>query len=116
MLCFRSISDFCRLAQYDGHNLSYVFIAYTAEQFNTPEDFGVLHQMADVAARNAGVIAYWVGCSCMPDNQLEEDVSGLLKHCELDLLTFHQGLPHMRRHSRRAIPCHRSWSSIEQPI
>ncbi|KAI4682930.1 hypothetical protein J4E81_009554 [Alternaria sp. BMP 2799] len=62
------------LAQHDAHDLSYVFIAYTAEQFNTPEDFGVLHQMADVAARNAGVIAYWVGCSCMPDNQLEEDV------------------------------------------
>ncbi|CAN9403423.1 unnamed protein product [Alternaria alternata] len=62
------------LAQQNGHSLSYVFIAYTAEQFNTPDDFRVLHEIADAAARNAGVIAYWVGCSCMPDNQLEEDV------------------------------------------
>ncbi|EDU46851.1 hypothetical protein PtrSN002B_008479 [Pyrenophora tritici-repentis] len=54
--------------------LDYIFIAYTAEQFNRPEDFKVLHEMADAAARNAGVIAYWVGCSCMPDGQLEEDV------------------------------------------
>jgi len=30
--------------------------------------------MADAAARNAGVIAYWIGCSCMPDGQLQEDV------------------------------------------
>ncbi|KAL6153980.1 hypothetical protein ACJBU6_07271 [Exserohilum turcicum] len=57
-----------------GAHLSYVFIAYTAEQFNTPEGFRVLHQMADAAARRAGVMAYWVGCSCMPDNQLQEDV------------------------------------------
>ncbi|KAL7777032.1 hypothetical protein CFE70_007453 [Pyrenophora teres f. teres 0-1] len=57
-----------------GQELEYIFIAYTAEQFNRPEDFKVLHQMADAAARNAGVIAYWVGCSCMPDGQLEEDV------------------------------------------
>ncbi|KAB2099238.1 hypothetical protein AG0111_0g12567 [Alternaria gaisen] len=62
------------LAQQSGHSLSYVFIAYTAEQFNTPDDFRVLHEIADAAARNAGVMAYWVGCSCMPDNQLEEDV------------------------------------------
>jgi len=57
-----------------GQDLQYIFIAYTAEQFNTPEDFRVLHQMADAAARNAGVIAYWIGCSCMPDGQLQEDV------------------------------------------
>ncbi|USP80802.1 hypothetical protein yc1106_08076 [Curvularia clavata] len=60
--------------QPSGQPLSYVFVAYTAEQFNTPEDFKVLHQLADDAARRAGVMAYWVGCSCMPDNQLQEDV------------------------------------------
>lgn len=57
-------------------NLSYVFIAYTAEQFKSSEDLMALHQMADAAARNAGAMAYWVGCSCMPDHdQLQEDVS-----------------------------------------
>jgi hypothetical protein len=59
-----------------GRDLSYVFVAYTAEQFRSIEDLRTLHQMADAAARNAGVAAYWVGCSCMPDpNELQEDVS-----------------------------------------
>jgi hypothetical protein len=61
-------------------SLSYVFIAYTAEQFQSSEDLMALHQMADAAARNAGVMAYWVGCSCMPDHdQLQEDVSRLYR-------------------------------------
>jgi hypothetical protein len=69
------ITNVSRIDQYkSGQNLSYIFVAYTAEQFNAPDDFRVLHQMADVAARNAGVTAYWVGCSCMPDNQLQDDV------------------------------------------
>lgn len=56
-------------------DLSYVFIAYTAEQFQSPEDLRALHQIADAAARNAGVIAYWVGCSCMPDpSEMTQDV------------------------------------------
>lgn len=57
-----------------GNSLSYIFMAYTAEQFRTSSDLDALHQMADAAARNAGVMAYWVGCSCMPDDQLQEDV------------------------------------------
>lgn len=53
-----------------------MFVAYTGEQFQSIEDLRVLHQMADAAARNAGVMAYWIGCSCMPDpDQLQEDVS-----------------------------------------
>jgi hypothetical protein len=59
-----------------GADLSYVFIAYTGEQFQTTEDLRALHSIADAAARNAGVQAYWVGCSCMPDpDDLQEDVS-----------------------------------------
>ncbi|EMD59138.1 hypothetical protein GGP41_009030 [Bipolaris sorokiniana] len=81
-LCFLRDGRPAKIAKVDdwiaeqggAHNLSYVFVAYTAEQFNTPEDFRVLHEMADAAARRAGAIAYWVGCSCMPDNQLQEDV------------------------------------------
>lgn len=67
----------CRITQYKSErDLSYVFIAYTAEQFEDTEDLRALHQIADAAARNAGVLAYWVGCSCMPDpDQMQEDVS-----------------------------------------
>jgi hypothetical protein len=37
-----------------------------------------LHQIAEAAARNAGVPAYWVGCSCMPEPEnMEEDVNPL---------------------------------------
>lgn len=65
------------ISQYKSeHNLSYIFVAYTAEQFQSNEDLMALHQIADAAARNAGVTAYWVGCSCMPQpEQLQEDVS-----------------------------------------
>lgn len=56
-------------------SLSYIFVAYTAEQFQTIDDLKDLHQIADAAARNAGVSAYWVGCSCMPEPaQLQDDV------------------------------------------
>ena len=61
---------------HDTHRtLSYIFIAYTAEQFQSTEDMIALHQIAEAAARNAGVAAYWVGCSCMPEQEhLQEDV------------------------------------------
>lgn len=65
-----------RITQYKRErDLSYVFVAYTAEQFQSTEDLRALHQIADAAARNAGVAAYWVGCSCMPDPaELTQDV------------------------------------------
>lgn len=73
-----------------GEHLSYVFVAYTGEQFSTTEDLRTLHAIADAAARNAGVQAYWVGCSCMPDPEdLQDDVSlrsWLLTHS----LTIHR--------------------------
>jgi len=64
------------ITQYKAErNLSYVFIAYTAEQFQNTEDLIALHKIADAAARNAGVMAYWIGCSCMPEpDQMQEDV------------------------------------------
>jgi len=55
-------------------DLSYVFVAYTGEQFETEDDMRALHQIGDAAARNAGVPAYWVGCSCMDPNDLRDDV------------------------------------------
>jgi hypothetical protein len=65
-----------RITQYKRErDLSYIFVAYTAEQFQSTEDLRALHQIADAAARNAGVTAYWVGCSCMPDPaELSQDV------------------------------------------
>ncbi|GAO18681.1 hypothetical protein UVI_02058970 [Ustilaginoidea virens] len=52
----------------------YLFIAYTAEQFEE-QDFEDLHHIAERAAREAGVPAYWVGCSCMQDKEeIEDDV------------------------------------------
>lgn len=65
------------ITQYKSERtLAYVFVAYTAEQFSALEDLRELHQIADAAARNAGVPAYWVGCSCMPETEnLQEDVS-----------------------------------------
>ncbi|KAF4539923.1 3-hydroxyisobutyrate dehydrogenase [Lasiodiplodia theobromae] len=56
---------------------SYLFIAYTAEQFShsSEEDMQALHAIAETAARAAGLPAYWVGCSCMPDErEMEDDV------------------------------------------
>lgn len=71
-----SVDEWIARNKSDRDVLSYVFVAYTAEQFqNTPEDNAALAKMADVAARNAGVKAYWIGASCMPEPEnLQEDV------------------------------------------
>ncbi|KAF2203025.1 hypothetical protein GQ43DRAFT_439211 [Delitschia confertaspora ATCC 74209] len=64
--------------QYDksGRNLSYLFVAYTQEQFPDEDQYNrELHEIADAAARNAGVTAYWIGNSCMPEpHNLTEDI------------------------------------------
>lgn len=59
-------------------DLRYLFVAYTTEQFdhNSRNDMEALHQIAETAARAAGVPAYWVACSCMPEPEnLQDDVS-----------------------------------------
>lgn len=62
----------------NGQNsaLQYLFIAYTATQFShkSPDDNYALHVIAEAAARRAGVHAYWLACSCMPDNEMSEDL------------------------------------------
>ncbi|KAF3934406.1 hypothetical protein ABW19_dt0202474 [Dactylella cylindrospora] len=65
----------------DGRNtnLSYIFIAYTQDQFPHTEigepDVNELHAIAETAARQAGVIAFWVAASCLRNPQeLESDV------------------------------------------
>jgi hypothetical protein len=57
--------------------LSYLFVAYSTEHFshNSQDDLEALHHIAERAARDAKLPAYWVACSCMPDeNEREEDV------------------------------------------
>ncbi|KAL4738835.1 hypothetical protein BDV11DRAFT_170577 [Aspergillus similis] len=49
-------------------SLEYLFIAYTAEQFPLDEDLDELHAIAARAAKAAGLPAYWIACSCMPDD------------------------------------------------
>ena len=59
------------------NSLNYLFVAYSTEQFNhgSIEDMEALHQIAERATRDAQLPAYWVACSCMPDeSELEEDV------------------------------------------
>jgi hypothetical protein len=53
----------------------YLFVAYTAEQFQGDQDLGALAELAETATRDAGLTAYWIGSSCMADEQeMEEDV------------------------------------------
>lgn len=65
---------------------SYIFVAYTAEQFRTKEDLTILLQLAEKAARNAGVSGFWIGCSCMREpEQVEDDVyriSDIIRGCD----------------------------------
>jgi hypothetical protein len=60
------------------HEMQYVFVAYTTSQFShhDAEDIKCLHNIAKQAAIDAGVGAYWIGASCMSDDEeeLEEDV------------------------------------------
>ncbi|KAF4152479.1 hypothetical protein CNMCM6936_008043 [Aspergillus lentulus] len=55
--------------------IDYLFICYTAEQFSGSTDLDELHRIAEAAARTAGVMAYWIACSCMrDDHEQSEDV------------------------------------------
>lgn len=54
----------------------YLFIAYTTEHFNhnSLADIKALHEIATKAARDAGLTAYWIGASCMQEDDIEDDV------------------------------------------
>ena len=73
-----SIEDVERwTADHPGESLDYLFIAYTAKQFShsSNDDMEAVHVIAQHATRDAGLRAYWIGCSCMPDErELEQDV------------------------------------------
>lgn len=58
-------------------NMDYLFVAYTTEQFNhasIDSDMPALSELAERATRDAGLPAYWIGSSCMRDDDLEKDV------------------------------------------
>lgn len=60
-----------------GQSLSYIFVAYFTQHFDhdSVEDMLALSRMAEKAARDAGVAAYWIGASNMGEGaELETDV------------------------------------------
>lgn len=58
-----------------GHVASYIFVSYTSEQFSNDQEKILLHDVGELAARKAGVPAYWVGSSCLGnDAQTEQNV------------------------------------------
>lgn len=72
-------------------NLSYLFVAYSTEQFshNSDDDKIALHYIAETAARAAKVPAYWVAVSCMKDEtETENDVRPFPLHSHLFQSTF----------------------------
>lgn len=59
--------------------LRYIFLAYTAEQFDE-EDMQDLHSIGERAARLSQCNAFWCGGSCMPlPQELENDVRAILR-------------------------------------
>lgn len=62
---------------HEGQSLDYVFVAYSTTQFSQEDnaDMEALHAIARRATKDASLRAYWVGCSCMPDeHEMEKDV------------------------------------------
>ena len=48
--------------------LRYMFVSYCMDQFgNVEDDLSDLTNLAERAARNYGLPAFWISCSCMPN-------------------------------------------------
>ncbi|KAH7346973.1 hypothetical protein BKA66DRAFT_576536 [Pyrenochaeta sp. MPI-SDFR-AT-0127] len=63
-------------------DVTYAYIAYTSNQFQSIEDYQAVHKMAERATRDAGLSAYWIALSCMPQPEFaEEDVYNLDSIC-----------------------------------
>lgn len=87
-LCFVTNEQYgrCRLVSdwkidpenqhHHGKCPEYLFIAYTTEHFSHSSlaDVKALHAIATKATRDAGLIAYWIGASCMQPDNVEDDV------------------------------------------
>ena len=62
--------------QKQGYRVDFIFVAYTVSQFQG-RDFPALHTIAERAARDAGVGAFWVASECLDHNNWED--VGILK-------------------------------------
>jgi hypothetical protein len=68
--------------KYHGRCPEYLFISYTDEHFQIHdgnnnvnyEELQALHAIATKAARDAGLVSYWLAHSCMPKEILEAEV------------------------------------------
>jgi hypothetical protein len=68
------VENWLRREERDTHP-DYLFIAYTAQQFQGARDLQAFAELAEQATREAGLSAYWIGSSCMPDEEeIEQDV------------------------------------------
>ncbi|KAH7116966.1 hypothetical protein B0J11DRAFT_105782 [Dendryphion nanum] len=70
----------------ESKDMEYAYIAYTSTQFPSAyvgeENLTALHKLAERATRDAGLGAYWVACSCMPDtDRIDSDVYTLDSMC-----------------------------------
>lgn len=73
----------------DPKDMAYAYIAMTGTQFSTSEDYLALHKMAERATRDAGLTAYWVAISCMPEAEfVEEDVYNIDSYCRNSKMMF----------------------------
>ncbi|KAF1832876.1 hypothetical protein BDW02DRAFT_404873 [Decorospora gaudefroyi] len=54
-------------------DVAYAYIAYTSAQFKDHGDYSALHKIAEQATRDAGLSAYWIGISCIPDAALMDE-------------------------------------------
>jgi hypothetical protein len=54
-------------------DVAYAYIAFSRNQFNELGDFKALHKIGERATRDAGLAAYWVAISCMPEPELMDE-------------------------------------------
>lgn len=63
-------------------DVTYAYIAYSTNQFQSNDDYNAVHKMAERATRDAGLSAYWIAISCMPQIEfMEQDVYGIDSIC-----------------------------------
>jgi hypothetical protein len=72
----RHVDEWIREKKAHSHP-DYIFVAYTAKQFHGASDGEVLLQLAERAARDAGLGSFWCSWVCLPDvvgDRLVDDV------------------------------------------
>jgi hypothetical protein len=69
--CITSINDVIA-SSVDHKDMTYAYIAFTGTQFIGADGFKALHLLGDRATRDAGLPAYFVSISCMPEVDLLE--------------------------------------------